>query len=228
MAVFRVWTGLPSPKFHDHVVTKPVVEKLAVPSNFNAPPTAGTSPFGLCAVIVKIAKGELVLVPGATETVWPLIVTVMVALLVAGAVNPKVAGWKVMLLPAVIVAVPVTPALDPDPTKVTPTDPVITVIVTLPHLTRSCVLAPTERMEAPPQTLILAGVSPPAEPEVMRMPVLGEPSCTVSWQGVVGHWSPLERMVPYVVPPSGMSLKSLEKTVGCVSTLSNIPSPSLS
>ena len=214
MAVFRVWTGLPSPKFHDHVVTKPVVEKLECPSNFSTAPTAGTSPFGLCAVIVKIEKGELVLVPGATGTVWPFIVTVIVALLVAGAVNPKVAGWKVMLLPAVMVAVPVTPALEPDPTKVAPTDPVITVIVTLPHLTKSCVLAPTERMDAPPQTLMLAGVSPPAAPEVMRMPVLGEASCMVNWHGVVGHWSPLDKMFPYVVPPSEVSLKSFEKTVG--------------
>ena len=145
---------------------------------------------------------------------------IIVTVLVDGAENPKVAAWKVMLLGAVMVAVPVTPALAPDPTKVTPTDPVITVTVTLPHLTRSCVLAPTERMEAPPQTLMLAGVSPPAEPEVMRMPVLGEASCMVSWQGFKGtpsggrHWSPLDRMVPDVVPPSGMSLKSFEKTVG--------------
>src|SRR5690348_10440596 len=99
----------------------------------------------------------------------------MVTVLVAGAVKANVAGWKVMLLPAVMVDVPVTPALAPEPTNVAPTDPVITVIVTLPHLTRSCVLAPTESMDAPPQTLMLAGVSPPAEPEVMRMPVLGEP-----------------------------------------------------
>ncbi len=69
-------------------------------------------------------------------------------------------------------------------------------------------------MDAPLQTLIDAGVNPPAEPEVMRMPVLGEDSCTVNWHGIVGHWSPLERMVPVVVPPSGMSLKSLENTVG--------------
>ncbi len=33
-------------------------------------------------------------------------------------------------------------------------------------------------------------------------------------------------MVPDVVPPRGMSLKSLEKTNGCVSTSSKIPSPS--
>src|SRR5712692_9054889 len=117
---------------------------------------------------------------------------IIVTVLVSGAENPKVAGSKVMLLPvglllAIMVAVPVTPALAPDPTKVAPTDPVITVTVTLPHLTKSCVLAPTERMEAPPQTLILAVVSPPSEPEVMRIPVLGEPSCTVNWQGIVGH-----------------------------------------
>src|SRR5713101_4303805 len=83
-------------------------------------------------------------------------------------------------------------------------------------------------MAAPPQTLIDAGVNPPAEPEVMRMPALGDESWTVSWHGMVGHWSPLDRIVPNVVPPSGTSVKSLEKTVGWVSTLSNMPSPSLS
>jgi hypothetical protein len=102
-------------------------------------------------------------------------------------VNPKVAGSKVMLLPAMIVAVPVTPALAPDPTKVTPTAPVVTVIVTLPHFTMSWVLAGTDRMEAPPQTLMVAGVSPPAAPEVMMMPALGETSFTVNWQGIDGH-----------------------------------------
>ena len=81
-------------------------------------------------------------------------------------------------------------------------------------MTSNAVFAPTERMDAPLQTLMLAGVNPPAEPEAMSMPALGETSCMVSWQGVVGHWSPLERMVPVVVPPSGVSLKSFEKTVG--------------
>jgi hypothetical protein len=111
----------------------------------------------------------------------------IVAVLVEGAVNPKVAGWKVMLLPAVMVAVPVIPALDPDPTKVTPIDPVVTVTVTLPHFTINWLLAPTERMDAPPQTLMVAGASPPAEPEVMTMPTLGETSFTVNWQGIDGH-----------------------------------------
>jgi len=44
--------------------------------------------------------------------------------------------------------------------------------------------------------------------------VLGEASCMVNWHGVVGHWSPLDKMFPYVVPPSEVSLKSFEKTVG--------------
>jgi hypothetical protein len=48
-------------------------------------------------------------------------------------------------------------------------------------------LAPTERMDAPPQTLMVAGASPPAEPDVMTMPILGETSCTVNWQGIDGH-----------------------------------------
>ena len=69
-------------------------------------------------------------------------------------------------------------------------------------------------MDVPPQTLIDAEVNPPAEPEVMSIPAPIAASCTVSWQGIVRHWSPLDRMVPNVVPPSGMSLKSLEKTVG--------------
>ena len=112
--------------------------------------------------------------------------TLIVAVLVAGADKPNVVGSNVIELPAVMVAVPVTPALAPEPTNVALTEPDMTVIVTLPHLTKSWVLAPTERMEAPPQTLMLAGVSPPA-PDVMRMPVLGEPSCTVNWHGVVGH-----------------------------------------
>src|SRR5438128_1429700 len=113
------------------------------------------------------------------ETVCPLIVTITGAVLVAGAVRVKVVGWNVMLLPALRLVVPVMPAWDPDPTKVMPTVPCVTVTVTLPHLTISCVLAGTERIEAPPHTLILAGVSPPAAPEVMRIPVLGDASCMV-------------------------------------------------
>jgi hypothetical protein len=113
------------------------VVKLECPSNFSATPTAGTSPLGLCAVNENIAKGEWGLVPGATETVCPFMVTTTGDGLVAGAVKPKIVGSKVMLLPAVIVAVPVTPAWDPVPTKVTPTDPAITLIVTVPHLTVS-------------------------------------------------------------------------------------------
>ncbi len=61
--------------------------------------------------------------------------------MVDGAVNEKVVGSKVMLLlvdiPADMVAVPVTPAKEPDPTKVTPTVPISTVMVTVPHFTVS-------------------------------------------------------------------------------------------
>src|SRR3989442_5098056 len=138
----------------------------------------------------------------------------MVSVLVDGAVNEKVVELKVMLLPADMVAVPVTPAKEPDPTKVTPTVPISTVMVTVPHFTVSWVLAGTDRMDAPPQTLMDAGDSPPAGPEVISIPAPMAASCTVSWQGIDRHWSPLDRMVPKVVPPSGMSLKSLEKTVG--------------
>jgi len=203
-----------------------LVVKLSCPSNLSAAPTAGTSPFGLCAVNEKIAKGELVLVPGATETVCPLMVTTTGDVLVAGAVRVNVAGWKVMLLPALRVVVPVTPAWGPDPTKVMPTVPDITVMVTLPHLTVNEVLAGTERIDAPPQTLMLAGVSPPVEPEVISMPTLGDTSAKVSWQGIDGHWSPLERIVPDVVPPSGMSLKQLLNPTTPQSMLSGMPSPS--
>ena len=182
-----------------------LVVKLSCPSNLSAAPTAGTSPFGLCAENEKIAKGELVLVPGATETVCPLMVTTTGDVLVAGAV---------------------TPAWGPDPTKVMPTVPDITVMVTLPHLTVNEVLAGTERIDAPPQTLMLAGVSPPVEPEVISMPTLGDTSAKVSWQGIDGHWSPLERIVPDVVPPSGMSLKQLLKPTTPQSMLSGMPSPS--
>ncbi len=125
-----------------------------------------------------------------------MIVTVIVVVLVAGAVKEKVAGSKVMLLPAVIVAVPSIPALEPDPTNVTCTAPAVTVTVTLPHSTVNASPAFTDRIAAPPQTLMDAGVSPPVGLAVMRMPVLGETSCIVSWQGSVRHWSPLERMVP--------------------------------
>ena len=228
-AVFSVRTGLPSPKFHDQVVIEPpVVEKLLNPLNFIDAPTAGTSPAGLCTVKLKIAKGDWVVCPGAIGTVNPLIVTWIVELLVDGAVKLKVVGSKVTLFPALIVEVPVIPACDPVPTNVTPTEPVRTVMVTVPHLTVSDVLAGTERTDPPPHTLMLAGASPPAAPEVMSTPTLGETSCIVSWHGLVGHWSPLERIVPVVVPPSGMSLKSFEKTVGWVSTLSKMPSPSVS
>lgn len=64
-------------------------------------------------------------------------VTTIVAVLVDGAVNEKVVGSNVMLLPAVIVAVPVIPAKVPVPMKVTGTDPISTVMVTVPHLTIS-------------------------------------------------------------------------------------------
>ena len=125
-----------------------------------------------------------------------MIVTVIVAVFVARAVKPKVAGWKVMPLPAVIVAVPSIPALEPDPTNVTGTAPVVTVIVTLPHFTVNASPALTDRIAAPPHTPMDAGVSPPVGLAVMRMPALGETSCIVNGQGSVRHWSPLERMVP--------------------------------
>jgi hypothetical protein len=89
-------------------------------------------------------------------------------------------------LPAIMVAVPVIPALAPDPTKVTPMAPFVTVTVTLPHFTSSWLLAPTERMEAPPQTLMVAGASPPAEPEVICIPAPLAASFTVSWHGFEG------------------------------------------
>jgi hypothetical protein len=88
------------------------------------------------------------------------------------------------------------------------------------------VFAPTDRIDAPPHTLMLAGVSPPAEPEVIMMPALGETSAKVNWQGIDGHWSPLERIVPEVVPPSETSVKQLLNPTTPQSMLSGIPSPS--
>jgi len=172
-------------------VMEPVVEKLGLPSNFNVAPAAKTSPLGLSTLMVNMANGDVVVCPGASGRALPLIVMVIVAVLVVGAVNPKVAGWKVMLLPAVVVpatmvAVPVTPALAPDPTKVTPTAPVVTVMVTLPHFTISWVLAGTDRIEAPPQTLIVAGPSPPAELVLISIPAPMLASFTVNWQGFEG------------------------------------------
>src|SRR3989442_15915606 len=91
-------------------------------------------------------------------------------------------------------------------------------------------------MDAPPQTLMVAGASPPAGPEGMsitRAPVLLNASLKVSGHGVPGpngngHWSPLDRMVPNVVPPSGMSLKQLLGPMTPQSKLSGIPSKSVS
>jgi hypothetical protein len=42
----------------------------------------------------------------------------------------------------------------------------------------------------------VAGVSPPALLEVIMMPAVGETSFTVSWQGMDGHWSPLDMIMP--------------------------------
>ncbi len=77
--------------------------------------------------------------------------------------------------------------MEPEPTNVTCTAPVVTVIVTLPHFTVKVSPALTERIATPPQTLMDAGVNPPVGLAVMRMPALGETSCMVSWHGVVGH-----------------------------------------
>ncbi len=164
-----------------------MVAKLVEPSNFITTPAEKTWPVGLTTAIVNIANGDDVVSPGATGRVLPLIVTVIVAVLVEGAVKAKVAGWKVIPLPAVIVAVPSIPALEPEPTNVTCTAPVVTVIVTLPHFTVKVSPALTERIATPPQTLMDAGVNPPVGLAVMRMPALGETSCMVSWHGVVGH-----------------------------------------
>jgi len=187
---------VPSPKFQKKFVMGPTVAKLDVASNFKVAPATKTSPFGLITLTLKMAKGGLMVIPEATETDCPLIVTTTGTLLVAGAVREKVAGWKVKPLPATRTVVPMIPACVPDPTNVMPTVPVITLTATLPHLTVSEVLAGTESIEAPPHTLMLVGVRPPAMPDVTRMPTLGDTSCNVSWQGIVGHWSPLETIVP--------------------------------
>ena len=151
--MFRVWIGVPSPKFHDQVVIRPVEEELADPSNFSVAPAANTSPLGLCTLMVKIAEGPP-----------PVVVTVSVKVAVwVTAGLPPVALIVTVLVPAVAVedAVSVTVAehvgLQGLLLKAEAVTPVGSVEV-MPKVTGAVV----------PETRVAVAVStPPAPPAVM-------------------------------------------------------------
>ncbi|KAG2478559.1 MAG: hypothetical protein NPMRTH1_420001 [Nitrosopumilales archaeon] len=145
----------------------------------------------------------------------PSISIITVSELLESAVNVNASSSNVRVLPSSKVVVAIVPS---SATKVTSIIPLITSIITLLHVTTKSSPDVNESIDAPPQTSTVAGVDPEEE-----VTLILTPSGFVS-SVMDSVWSPNEVIVPLVVPPIPISLKSADGVVGWVSTESSMPS----